>query len=77
MAKKNKVHVVSWETESGDSGVIAFLEKPTDNHLETYFREDMPDEFDDEYNSRTIFWDVETLNLMPLPAPADKVTPSI
>lgn len=72
----NKIYVVTYRTESGDEGVEGYwTERPTDKHLETYFRENNPDEFED--GERRIFWEVEELELQKLPKPAKKVTPSI
>lgn len=78
----DKIYIVDYVTESGDRGVEGYwTERPTDNHLETYFREHNEDEFDDqdsrEEACRTIFWDVHELELQKLPKPAKKVTPSI
>jgi hypothetical protein len=70
------IYIVTYHTESGDEGVEGFwTEKPTDHHLETYFREHNEEEFDD--GGRTIFWEVHELESIPLPKKAKKVTPSI
>lgn len=70
------MYIVTWETESGDSGVEGYWEdKPTDLHLETYFRKQNPDEFD--HGRRLIWWEVHELEKAELPKPAKRVTPSI
>lgn len=70
------IYIATYKTESGDEGVEGFwTEKPTDHHLETYFRENNEEEFDRD--SRTIFWEVHQLELMSLPKKSKKVTPSI
>lgn len=72
----DKIYVVTYKTESGDEGIEGYwLVKPTDNHLQTYFKKNNPDEFDRD--GRTIFWTVEELSLQELPKPAKNVTPSI
>ncbi len=68
--------IVTWNTESGDTGVEGYWEEePTDLHLETYFKKQNPCEF--ERGRRTIWWEVHELEQMKLPKPSKKVTPSI
>jgi hypothetical protein len=72
------MYIVIYKTESGDEGIEGYWEEnPTDKHLETYFRENNPDEFDDERKRRYIFWDVYELEKKDLPKPSKKVTPTI
>jgi hypothetical protein len=55
------IFVVSYITESGDSGVVGYFDKePSDGHLTAFFKEIMPDEFVKEGKKeyRYIHWDV-------------------
>lgn len=68
--------IVTWNTESGDEGVEGYWEeKPTDHHLETYFRKSHPQEF--ESYGRLIFWEVHELQKLKMPRKSKKVTPTI
>ena len=79
MKSTNKaVFVVSYNTESGDSGVVGYFNKrPTEGHLTAYFKKIMPDEFiqDEEGESRYVFWDVWELTSQKLPKAVLEVDP--
>jgi len=57
----NDMYVVTYTTESGDSGVAGYCEKkPTNKQLQKWFMENMPEEFQDD--AAYISWDVHKLN---------------
>lgn len=47
MKPKPPVYVVSYCTESCDRGVYVFSEKPTKDFLDKFFREMMPEEYEE------------------------------
>lgn len=54
------IYVVSYQTESGDQGIIGYFEtKPTKKELTAYFKRTMPDEFEDGH--QYVYWHVESL----------------
>ena len=43
-----KIWIVKWDTESCDHGIAGpWLEEPSEEILEVFFKEEMPDEFED------------------------------
>ncbi len=58
--------IVAWVTESSDRGthVIEHPKKPTEKELEIFFKENHPEEWDDEYCY--IEWTVEKCNFVKL-----------
>lgn len=70
------IYVVTYDTESGDRGVVGYFNRrPTNRHLTALFRELMPDEFVSDVDGvrRMVFWSVEGLKEMKLPKPVDEV----
>lgn len=55
------VFAVSYSTESGDRGVVGYFKrKPTEAKLTAFFKDLMPDEFEDE--EIYVYWKVYELN---------------
>ena len=68
------IYVVSYDTESGDRGVVGyFREEPSDGHLSAFFKKMMPDEFQTKPTVRLVHWDVVALEELPLPKPIRSV----
>ncbi len=73
------IHVVTYQTESGDRGVAAvYSDAPTEGHLATLTRERFAGEIDIEEGEtvRLIFYDVAAVEIEPLPEPSEPI-PSI
>jgi hypothetical protein len=61
------IYVVKWDTESGDHGMLGyFREKPSEPWLKDYFRNNMPDEWDEKYQEFLVYWDVIELGELKL-----------
>lgn len=70
------VYVVTFETESGDRGVVGYFDiAPTDGHLTAYFLKFMPSEFEtvDGETLRYVHWDVHELKAAKLPKPVKPI----
>ena len=70
MNKMGNIFVATYDTESGDHGVIGYwTEQPTEEQLTALFKEWMPDEFveDEDGECRYVFWELIELEHGELP----------
>jgi hypothetical protein len=66
------VYVVTYDTESGDSGVLAVYDrKPTKAELLEAIRQYSPDEIDIRTGDLTMYWEVQKKDIVAPPPPLE------